>query len=63
MEQTKINASLPTEEETEDPGVIDMGQTLQVLRREGNTLSPLPLKAWEGKECLQVPVNTNKTND
>ena len=57
------------EEVTEDPGVSDkrlllveseMGQTLQVLRREGNTLSPVLRQIWDGKECLQSLVKTNK---
>ena len=57
------------EEVTEDPGIADkrlllveseMGQTLQVLRREGNTLSPVLRQVWDGKECLQALVKTNK---
>ena len=57
------------EEVTEDPGVTDkrlllveseLGQTLQVLRREGNTLSPVLRQVWDGKECLQALVKTNK---
>ena len=50
------------EMEIEIPGVPDkrlllieseLGQVLQVLKREGNTLSPILRQAWDGKECLQ----------
>lgn len=32
----------------------ELGQTLQVLKREGNTLSAILRQAWDGKECLQA---------
>lgn len=50
------------EMELEVPGVDDkrllvieteLGQTLQVLKREGNTLSAILRQAYDGKECLQ----------
>ena len=50
------------EMEIEIPGVDDkrlllieseLGQVLQVLKREGNTLSAILRQAWDGKECLQ----------
>ena len=31
----------------------ELGQTLQVLKREGNTLSAILRQAWDGKDCLQ----------
>ena len=50
------------EMELEVPGIDDkrllvieteLGQTLQVLKREGNTLSAILRQAYDGKECLQ----------
>lgn len=55
-------SSGPVEMEIEIPGVDDkrlllieseLGQVLQVLKREGNTLSAILRQAWDGKECLQ----------
>ena len=50
------------EMELDIPGIDDkrlllieteLGQTLQVLKREGNTLSAILRQAYDGKECLQ----------
>lgn len=56
------NPDAEMEMELEVPGVDDkrllvieteLGQTLQVLKREGNTLSAILRQAYDGKECLQ----------
>ena len=55
--------------ELEDPGINDkrllcveseFGQTLQNLKRESNTLSPVLRLAWDGSECLQSLTKTSK---
>jgi len=57
------------QEQVEDPGVKDkrllileteLGQTLQVLRREGNTLSAVLRQVWDGKEIIQTLTKSSK---
>ena len=62
-------AKEPPEMEVEVPGIDDkrlcvieseLGQTLQVLRREGNTLSPVLRQAWDGRDVLQSLTKATK---
>ena len=55
--------------EVDVPGIDDkrlcvieseLGQTLQVLRREGNTLSPILRQAWDGRDVLQSLTKATK---
>lgn len=57
------------QEQVDDPGVTDkrllcmeteLGQTLQVLRREGNTLSAVLRQVWDGKEVIQTLTKNSK---